>query len=98
MSASTFLTDDEADDPTRWAGYRAHTHARSTRGGLVVLVDGHEQGLATEGDGDGRWFLICHRHSTLLSSTDQRNARSHMSAPEGWCEACAVDVACERPS
>src|SRR4051812_5471557 len=89
------------EDPRTTLGYRYHTHARSTGGGLVVLVDGYEQGLCTpeesvrneSGDrGDGRWFLICDRHGALLSDDVQAKLRPFMSAPEQWCSACSEEL------
>lgn len=73
--------------PHEWAGYRFHSVALSVHA-LVVLVDGWEQGLASRGDGDGRWFLVCDEHGSLVSHETQAVARSWMAAPEVWCEDC----------
>jgi len=78
-------------DPRSWAGYRRHSRARST-GALIVLVDGYVQGLASPGDGDGRWFLICDEHDTILSAIMQSELVPFMAAPEEWCDGCGNKV------
>lgn len=74
--------------PTRWAGYREHRVARST-GTLVVLVNGEEAGLDTDG---GLWSTICDAHDIVIAHDTRALARSWMSAPEQWCEECQAAV------
>jgi len=100
----THWQDSSGDSVGSWDGYRRHTHARST-GALVVLVDGVAQCLTSAEDadaarragrgedvdrwGDGRWFLICDDHGSLLSNPNQADLVKFMAAPEEWCEDCA---------
>jgi len=81
-------------DPRTYDGYRTHSKARST-GTVVVLVDGHEQGLA--GHDDYRWWLICEAHDTCCSWETQAPARHFMPAPEQWCEDCQTAYYGEDP-
>lgn len=79
-----------------WDGYRSAHRARST-GVLIVMVDGVAQGLVDEADtkpdewgviAEGRWFLICDEHATLLSGSVQSDLRPWMARPEEWCDGC----------
>lgn len=72
------------DDPRTAAGYRAHTHARST-GTLVLLVDGVEGGYDTDG---GRWQTICEPHGGIISHETRAIAATWMRHPEEWCSEC----------
>ena len=71
--------------PPTWAGYRAHTHARST-GTTVVLVEATEAGIDT--DTGVRWMLVCDEHAGCCGWPTQATARSFMAHPEEWCEVC----------
>jgi len=46
-------------------------------------------------DDGGRWTLLCDPHSTLLQCDTRDLARSHMSAPEGWCCVCSGEETIE---
>lgn len=73
--------------PTQAAGLRQVRFARST-GSLIGVYDGHEAGMCTPGDGDGRWMTVCETHSRICSHPTVALALSHATCPEGWCEAC----------
>ena len=77
--------DSNGDLVTTWAGYRAHTRARST-GTLVVLVDNLEAGL--DDPTESRWWLVCDDHAGCCSWEVQADARRFMSAPDEWCPDC----------
>ena len=77
------LAIEQASGPASWAGYRTHTHARST-GTLVVLVESAAQGLDTEG---GAYTLICDAHGTTLAGSSSV-LRTYMRHPEDWCDEC----------
>lgn len=89
--ATCVVLDREGDPVTEWLGYRAHTHARSTGGGLVVTVDatGWVADVVDEG---GRWMTVCDQHSTNCHHPVLRNALAFMRSPEVWCEFCAAIV------
>ena len=84
----------DATEAKSFAGYRAHTRARST-GTLVVLVDGYEQGIASAHQDDlddDRWWLIC-EDSGCIGFERQSDARSFLHHPEEWCPYCQGEVA-----
>lgn len=75
-------------DPRTWAGYRAHTRARST-GTVAVLLDGIAAQLDTDG---GRWQTICDEHDIVIAHTRQADARAFLHHPEEWCEECMAEL------
>lgn len=74
-----------SSDPKEWAGYRAHTVARST-GTLCVLVNADEAEI--ESDPELPWALLCHEHGGVCGFQGQRPARDHLAHPEEWCPTC----------
>jgi hypothetical protein len=74
-------------DAATWAGFRLARFARST-GTLVVLVNGEEAGLDTDG---GPWSMFCADHGCVIGVDTRQIAESLMSHPEGWCD---VDGGC----
>ena len=80
-------------DPREYAGYRAHTRARTT-GTLVVLYDGEPAGLDTDG---GRWSTVCEgfdgeTHGGVTNHPLQADARYWLHHPEDWCPYCMGEV------
>ncbi len=92
---TAFAAVDNRDDPSDYAGYRAHSRAKST-GTRVVLVHTYDAGLespATDPDGDLKWGLICEgtpddQHDGCIFFHNQTVARSFMGSPEEWCPSC----------
>lgn len=80
--------------PTHYAGYKAHTTARST-GTLVVLCDSEEQGI--EASDGGKYLLICEgpaggpQHAGSLNLELSETARYMLRHPEEWCPYCQGD-------
>lgn len=54
----------------------------------VVICDAEPQGL--DGDGAGRWAVMCMVHNTLTFVTSVRLGRPLMKIPE-FCEECMKD-------
>lgn len=58
------------------------------RGILTALYNGHEQGISTPGDGEGPWVTSCETHGAIVAHETIATARSFLSHPANWCEAC----------
>ena len=67
-----------------WAGYRSARVSPQT-GTLIVVVDGREADLDTDG---GRWQTICDEHAHIVSHLTRADAEGHATDPLGWCEGC----------
>ena len=68
-------------------GYRRSAIVTATTGTtLVVLWDGYEQGMDTDG---GRWQTVCERHGWIISHETLATAQGWLPHADDWCEACA---------
>jgi len=72
-------------DASTWDGYRSAAFNKET-GTLVVVLNAHEQGL--DDDPENPWATFCDDHGRFVSHSTLQLARSHASAPTGWCEPC----------
>lgn len=70
-----------------YAGCVERRRARQT-GRLIYLVQAAQAGI--EDDPATPWATICDEHSGVICHGTLAEARSMMSDPLGWCEACAA--------
>lgn len=69
-------------DAKRWAGYRKAVWVDECDT-MVVLVDSYEQGI-----GDGKWAIVCDKHSSILCFDVQADAKDFMHDVGYWCGQC----------
>ena len=50
-----------------------------------------EEAIGDEIADGGKWRLVCEKHYTICQFTNKRIAKSLMSKPSAWCEACCDD-------
>lgn len=68
-----------------YAGLRLWRKARRT-GTYVGLYNSEEAGI----DGE-KWACVCEEHHTMLTVPTFDVARSHLSYPTEWCDACRAN-------
>jgi hypothetical protein len=78
-------------DAKRWCGYRKAVWVDECDT-MVVLVDSYEQGI-----GDGKWAIVCDKHSSILVFENQAEAKNFMPEVEHWCEECQNTTKKETP-
>jgi hypothetical protein len=61
--------------------------AKST-GTMVGVYNCEQADLDTD---DGSWATVCEDHGSIVNHDTLATARSHASAPEGWCDECGKE-------
>lgn len=56
---------------------------------LAGLYQAEQAGLDPEA---GRWVTVCEDHATCVNHATLAAARSHLSDPSMWCEACRTEM------
>lgn len=64
---------------------RVYVGRGARRNDLVGLYNAEVASMDPEA---GKWATLCERHSTIVNHESRALANSHLTAPEGWCEAC----------
>lgn len=73
-------------DAKHWSGYRKAMWVDECDT-MVVLVDAIEQGI-----NDGKWAIICDKHSSILTFDVQADAKNFMDEVGDWCEQCSNTI------
>ncbi len=70
--------------------YDVHEAYKNRETGTIVLLSTAEREALDPCGGD--WVTICRTHSTICNHETRARAKSFVSAPWEWCEACQEKV------